>query len=81
MLPTKEASLFRQVVKFYETKQYKKALKVRGVPACTGTQPHQCMGTNWDALQLDQWTVVAVHGPTELGVAYSAVSGRRRTRC
>ena len=28
-LPAKEASLFRQVVKFYETKQYKKALKVR----------------------------------------------------
>ena len=27
VLPTKEASLFRQVVKYYETKQYKKALK------------------------------------------------------
>ncbi|CAL8463644.1 g3178 [Coccomyxa elongata] len=26
-LPTKEGSLFRQVVKFYETKQYKKAIK------------------------------------------------------
>lgn len=26
-LPAKEAGLFRQVVKFYETKQYKKAIK------------------------------------------------------
>lgn len=26
-LPAKEAGLFRQVVKFYETKQYKKAVK------------------------------------------------------
>lgn len=26
-LPSKEATLFRQVVKFYETKQYKKAVK------------------------------------------------------
>jgi len=26
-LPTKEQSLFKQVVKFYETKQYKKAIK------------------------------------------------------
>ncbi len=26
-LPTKEAALFRQLVKFYETKQYKKAIK------------------------------------------------------
>jgi tetratricopeptide (TPR) repeat protein len=27
VLPAKEGSLFRQVVKYYETKQYKKALK------------------------------------------------------
>lgn len=26
-LPTKETGLFRQVVKFYESKQYKKAIK------------------------------------------------------
>ena len=26
-LPTKEAGLFRQVVKFYESKQYKKGIK------------------------------------------------------
>lgn len=26
-LPSKEGSLFRQVVKFYETKQYKKGIK------------------------------------------------------
>jgi hypothetical protein len=26
-LPAKEAGLFRQIVKFYETKQYKKGLK------------------------------------------------------
>jgi hypothetical protein len=26
-LPAKEATLFRQVVKFYETKQYKKGIK------------------------------------------------------
>lgn len=26
-LPSKETGLFRQVVKFYETKQYKKAIK------------------------------------------------------
>lgn len=27
ILPSKEQGLFRQVVKYYETKQYKKALK------------------------------------------------------
>ena len=27
LLPSKEQGLFRQVVKYYETKQYKKALK------------------------------------------------------